>query len=95
MRWRVIPLLLILGGGLWTALGPLLGPGAGSDGMGVKEMAMSMGGFTGRSAHVFYYVAGGTISLAALVLLASEERVMRVMRARVQARASRPTRARR
>jgi hypothetical protein len=50
MRWRVIPLLLILGGGLWTALGQYIYPGGmGGDmamgGMHDSHVAMSMGGF--------------------------------------------------
>ena len=91
MRWRVIPLLLILGGGLWTAIGQYVYPG-GMDGdttmggMHDTHMAMSMGGFrdsdmgmtmgglTGHSATVFCWVAGGTVALIALVLLAAEVR---------------------
>jgi hypothetical protein len=50
MRWRVIPLLLILGGGLWTALGQYIYPGAmdgdmAMGGMRDSHMAMTMGGF--------------------------------------------------
>ena len=50
MRWRVIPLLLILGGGLWTALGQYIYPGGmegdmAMGGMRDSHMAMTMGGF--------------------------------------------------
>jgi hypothetical protein len=90
MRWRVIPLLLILGGGLWTVLGQYIAPGSmGGDttmgGMHDSRMAMTMGGFhddmamtmgglTGHGATIFCWVAGGAISIIALVLLAAELR---------------------
>jgi hypothetical protein len=50
MRWRVVPLLLILFGGLWTALGQYIAPGAmGGDmsmgGIHDSHAAMTMGGF--------------------------------------------------
>lgn len=50
MRWRVVPILLILGGGLWTALGQYILPGGmeGETAMGgVRDShaAMTMGGF--------------------------------------------------
>lgn len=93
MRWRVIPLLMILGGGLWTALGQYIYPG-GMDGDmamggmhdshmamtmgGFHDMAMTMGGLSGHSATVFCWVAGGAVSLIALVLLAVEVRRPRV-----------------
>src|SRR5437588_6019100 len=79
MRWRVIPLLLILGGGLWTALGQYIYPG-GMDGdmaMGGfhdSDIGMTMGGLTGHSATVFCWVAGGGVALIALVMLAAEVR---------------------
>jgi hypothetical protein len=102
MRWRVIPLLLILGGGLWTAVGQYILPdGMGGDmtmgGMRDSHMAMTMGGFhdsamatmtmgglSGHSATIFCWVAGGGISVIALVLLAAEGRTAR-RRARRQA----------
>ncbi len=94
MRWRLIPLLLILGGGLWTALGQYILPGAmdgdmsmggmhdGQTGMTMggfhdSDMGMTMGGLTGHSATVFCWVAGGAVSLIALVLIAAELRTAR------------------
>lgn len=91
MRWRVIPILLILGGGLWTALGQYILPSS-MDGEAVmggmqdrhaamtmgglhdSDMGMTMGGLTGHSATVFCWVAGGVITLCALLLLAGEVR---------------------
>jgi len=49
MRWRVIPLLLILGGGLWTALGQYILP----DSMGGET---TMGGM--RDTHVAMTLGG-------------------------------------
>jgi hypothetical protein len=53
MRWRVIPILLILGGGLWTALGQYILPGGmdggtATGGMRDSHAAMTMGGFRDR-----------------------------------------------
>lgn len=86
MRWRVIPLLLILGGGLWTALGQYILPGSmdGDSHMAMtmgglrdSDMGMTMGGLTGHGATVFCWVAGGAVALIALVLLAAEVRTAR------------------
>jgi hypothetical protein len=77
MRWRVIPILLILGGGLWTALGQYILPmsmdgESAMGGMRDSHAAMTMGGLSGHAATVFCWVAGGVIALCALLLLAGE-----------------------